>query len=155
MTDTVTSLPVHYAHQQASVLRGSFTIPRFTIGYVRSEHALGYAWAVVNPKDEYNKKMGREMVHGRMNTERFLSTFVRLHNTMGFPGFQGTNIGEKVGFIGTPGFMIVSQLDRVIADHVRDEMTLMDLKHNFIQSFLINEVEDLIFEDMVRSGRTK
>lgn len=111
---------------------------RFTVAYVRNEHFLLFGVAIVNPKDEYVKSIGRDV-----STERLKKVVNYFDVTLENVTVSGASFcafpSDLGGYTDVSAFVELSQLDNVIADHVK--LSMMDFKHAFLSAVLVRVVE--------------
>lgn len=106
--------------------------PQFTIAYHRDAVHLMFAFTNLFHKDEYVRAEGRKVSEARL-----LSAFDQdfLFDDTQQLLFNGNHVGffsknHKVGGLTLRAFQ--DDLSSIVADHISDSMTLMDLKHSYV-----------------------
>lgn len=107
--------------------------PQFTIAYHRIDESVILSWAVVHPKDTYDKQRGREVTYDRLAANL---DFLCVANEEGF------SVEECVGIISAK--TLLEPLTAHIADHVTQKMSLMDVKHSYVATMLAEHVISII-----------
>lgn len=111
---------------------------RFTVAYVRNEQWLLFGVAIVNPKDEYVKSIGRDV-----STERLKKVIGYFDNIPENDNISPASFcalpSDMGGYNDVSTIYEISQLDNVIADHVK--LSMMDFKHAFLSAVLVRVVE--------------
>jgi len=114
-----------------------WSMDRKTIAYVRDNDVVYFGFARVNPKDVYNKKIGREV-----STE-YLETAMKTLPLM-TPYFADRfyfDPENQCGFMKFAGYVTYAGLDTVLADQLVANMGFMDIKHASICACLIDMSE--------------
>lgn len=115
-----------------------------TIAYIRYEGVVLFAWASLNPKDQYSRAEGRKQSAARLNDYHDLldHTF----NTHAGDINKSVMIvaDDRVGYIGNAAVREYADLTAIIADHVT--LNLKDFKHAFITSLINRAVAETVDE---------
>ena len=106
--------------------------PQFTIAYHRDAVQLMFAFTNLYHKDEYVRAEGRKVSEARLNSA-FDQDFL-FDDTKSLV-YNGVVVGflsekQKIGGLFIQAFR--DDLSSIVADHIGDSLTLMDLKHSYI-----------------------
>jgi len=118
---------IRFIHQQ----QATKTTPRLTIAYHRDADKIVFAWAELYHTDEYVKEIGRQVAEGRLRQN--------LQEILENSNISKVNAEYRVGVIAKTD-AIDYFFDDVLADHVREKMTLMDLKHSYTSQMVLHAV---------------
>lgn len=117
--------------------------PRFTIAYHRDEAIILFAFTNVFHKDDYVRSQGRDVSTARLM--QAYETDFALDGKSRDLYFGDIRVGffnetHKVGGMTIEAFK--PELTAVLADHITDKLTPMDLKHSYVAQRLASFVFD-------------
>ena len=108
----------------------------FTVAYVRNDSHLFFAFSLVNKNDRYQKSVGREM---SKNT---------LENNIATMDDSKSNIDyqSRTGVLRLVDLVHADSITSMLGDHAIIRLTMMDFKHAYLSSMIMNMIIQLKFD---------
>lgn len=138
---TNTKIAPRFVHIQSGIPNYS----GMTIAYVRTESEVYFSYALCSKADNYEKSVGRNVTTATLAKHHDESQ--SLDNSF-FHSFISKE--KRFGVLSVETFrsgMRVTDVSKIFADHVIDNLTCMDLKHACVSSILSEFIYGHLFSE--------
>jgi len=134
---------VRFIHEQDIGLKH---FKAFTVAYTRNEERVFFAVTFCTNKDQFIKKIGREVSTEILN--RNLDGLINTPSTETGGFATSSSKGSLIGFMDVDAMIRAFELDAMLANQTTNQLTMLDFKHAAISSVVGGFINFLCDNDL-------